>query len=657
MENKSKGLKFRLLMILTPLIVIGMLATSIVSIVNISGFSNEVVEKDLENGKNSAQKALEEYFFGIEFRMETMARSGIIQNDLVTNNFDSTMRLLGGLKGANDIILSTVFRSEEQNLIVASKASEGIVIEDEHYRKAIENGHIWIGPHIDKTSGVEALSLYKAVKDGEKAVGVIGMNIDFKDVSVYFSEVAFSQTGYSMLIDKDGTILSNRADMNTVHSKVEDPALVKVIQQQGYVKSQMDINGTTYLIKAMDIDRTDWKLVSLIAKNEHGNEILTITIIQIIMFLIIVIVSVIIVSKLSNTIVGNIHLLMDALKRAGSGNLKEPIHLSAGDERDDIAASYNKMIKDFRGIIEGTKESIDALNDKNESLNKSFVELQSASKQISDSMLQIAQVSNEQARETDNVVGEVEILSGSIEEVSGSINEMNELCNNVESSAKNGVVTISNLVSSSNETKSAASSINISVKNVEESSKEIESIIGLINQISSQTNLLALNAAIEAARVGEQGKGFAVVADEIRSLAEQSKHATDKIQDIIRNMQIKIEETVKSIENVNDTMNIQNENVRETEMSFESIYSGVQVLSQGISRIEELNKNMIDKKVCISDSIQSLAAGIEETSASNEEITAFTDSQLKEVEKVQSLSSEILVINENLVEKLKTFKE
>ncbi|MGL5152189.1 MAG: cache domain-containing protein, partial [Clostridium sp.] len=326
MENKNKGLKFRLLMILTPLIIIAMLATSIVSIVNISGFSNEVVEKDLENGKNSAQKALEEYFFGIEFRMETMARSGIIQNDLITNDFDSTMRLLGGLKGANDIILSTVFRSEEHNLIVSNKPSDGIVIEDEYYKKAIDNGHVWIGPYIDKTSGVEALSLYKAVKEGDKAVGVIGMNIDFKDVSIYFSEVAFSQTGYSMLIDKDGTILSNRADMNTVHSKVEDPALVKVVQKEGDVKSQVDINGTTYLIKAMDIDRTGWKMVSLIAKNEHGDEVLEITIIQIIMFLIMVVVSITIVSKLSNIIVGNIHLLMDALKRAGSGNLKEPIH-------------------------------------------------------------------------------------------------------------------------------------------------------------------------------------------------------------------------------------------------------------------------------------------------------------------------------------------
>lgn len=75
--------------------------------------------------------------------------------------------------------------------------------------------------------------------------------------------------------------------------------------------------------------------------------------------------------------------------------------------------------------------------------------------------------------------------------------------------------------------------------------EEIKELSQTILQIISQTNLLALNAAIEAARAGEAGKGFAVVADEIRVLAENSKRAVSRINDITCNVSEAVESVVQ----------------------------------------------------------------------------------------------------------------
>jgi methyl-accepting chemotaxis protein len=76
-----------------------------------------------------------------------------------------------------------------------------------------------------------------------------------------------------------------------------------------------------------------------------------------------------------------------------------------------------------------------------------------------------------------------------------------------------------------------------SMMRLSEQSQTIGQIIATVEDLAAQSNLLAVNAAIEAARAGEHGKGFGVVAQEVKSLAEQSRQATDRVRTILSDIQ------------------------------------------------------------------------------------------------------------------------
>lgn len=69
-----------------------------------------------------------------------------------------------------------------------------------------------------------------------------------------------------------------------------------------------------------------------------------------------------------------------------------------------------------------------------------------------------------------------------------------------------------------------------------------------IEQIAETTNILALNATIEAMRAGDAGRTFAVVANEVKTLAGETRKATDEISDVIETLGAEASTVIERIE-------------------------------------------------------------------------------------------------------------
>lgn len=101
-----------------------------------------------------------------------------------------------------------------------------------------------------------------------------------------------------------------------------------------------------------------------------------------------------------------------------------------------------------------------------------------------------------------------------------------------------------------------------------------------IERIAETTNILAFNAMIEARRAGEAGKTFAVVANEVKSLAGDTRRATEEISRTVATLG---EEAAQVVGRIDDGAKV-------SDQARGSIASIEQTLSGVIGLVEEVDR-------------------------------------------------------------------
>jgi len=113
--------------------------------------------------------------------------------------------------------------------------------------------------------------------------------------------------------------------------------------------------------------------------------------------------------------------------------------------------------------------------------------------------------------------------------------------------------------------------LNKEITNVRNVSNQINAILESIKSIADQTKMLGLNASIEAARAGEHGKGFAVVATEIRNLSQNSKETAMNIVKLTAEIQNSVNNTLQISDATMENAEQQSAGIQETTASVEEV--------------------------------------------------------------------------------------
>ena len=272
---------------------------------------------------------------------------------------------------------------------------------------------------------------------------------------------------------------------------------------------------------------------------------------------------------------------MDQIQKQTNEAIQVANHVGAISQ--DILDNFHTITDGMHNITEQANENKGALSD-----------ISSASSVNSEEM-------NHQSELTQNIYGIVQETQASAERVQQNAQDVYE-------KVSEGVVLSEDMRMQAQEVSADIEATNQIVTDLVGQIQGVSTITDAILAISSQTNLLALNASIEAARAGEAGKGFAVVADEIRTLAEQTKHSTEEITQIMNQLILVANQSVEKMNRCVEGIQLQNTKIDDVNGSFEQTKKNVGALKtmvdgiiDGVNEVSNNTAQIVNSVVSVSE--------------------------------------------------------
>ncbi len=447
-------------------------------------------------------------------------------------------------------------------------------------------------------------------------------------------------------------------------TKASDAVVSAVINGgKTYETSDVMINGEQYYAFYMPAFDAKGRCVGMVfagqpateANAEINRSILMILGIAVLILIIAQLICIRIARALAKVIVQSEEILI----ALADGNLQLQVSermLKRKDELGVMGRAVQSLLDKLQEIIGGIKHNTDTLMQKGNSLETMAAQSSTTADEISTAVEDISKGAVSMAEDIESATLQVNNMGILIEKIVDSVQELDNLSGQMHQADTESTRIIQELSESNDKTTEAIKKIEVSVHTTNESVTRIQDAVNLIASIASETSLLALNASIEAARAGEAGRGFSVVATQISKLSEDSAQSTKTIEEIIRQLTLDSEASVKVMNEVNEIIAEQQRKLDQTKEKFSDVSNGIESSMRESRLIHGQAGECDSERGRVVDVIQSLSAVSEENAASTEETTASMQELNATINLLAEAAKELKEMAENLEEEVAFFK-
>lgn len=366
----------------------------------------------------------------------------------------------------------------------------------------------------------------------EKFCGMLAVRIGTEFFDAVMTETgALGKSGEAFIVGDDFLMRSkSRLGGDTIlKRKVETQDVKQALQGKSGTGLQRDYRGIPVLASWTPLTMGGKEAVgngfkwAIIGKKDSGEALEAVTSLGYFVVVVAVLVGIVVAVVafwLARSLAKPITQLAGKADQISSGDLTVEIpNRERADEIGMLACSFDQMLQSLRNQTRNMLDTVSVLT--------------ASATDISSTATQLAHSTSK----TNTAISET---TSTVEEVKQAATLASEKAKNVEETSHKAVAVSESGMTATQGTiekmrliKEQMDSVAETVVKLNEQSQAIENIVLSVQDLADQSNLLAVNASIEAARAGDQGKGFAVVAHEIKSLADQSREATEQIRNIL----------------------------------------------------------------------------------------------------------------------------